>query len=206
MNKLLIIYLALLSFSALAAPLKTISTIPIAKSVNDIQPIQDAADADTVEDFDGVQVVSTDSTASKAEVVKDIAVTIPKEKADLPIQIAPLTTSSDTNKEVIPPQVSVPAVDPEAIKRILREHVPAFRYCYQKELDASQNESLKGRINLKFVIGQNGKVKKSEIVSEEISSDKVKGCIKNVLDGIQFPETSKTVSINQPMNLSAVRK
>jgi hypothetical protein len=40
-------------------------------------------------------------------------------------------------------------------------------------------------------------------MSDEITSDKVRDCIKNVLQGIQFPAPAggKTVEVSQPMNL-----
>lgn len=96
------------------------------------------------------------------------------------------------------------SIDPDAIRRILREHIPQFRYCYQQELDTNKNpDNLQGRMNLKFKIGGNGRVTSSEITSEEISSDKVRDCMKNVLQGIQFPAPggTKTVDVNQPISL-----
>ena len=100
-------------------------------------------------------------------------------------------------------KISVSTIDPDAIRRLLREHIPQFRYCYQTELDINKNpDGLQGRMNFAFVIGGNGRVQKSEITSEEITSDKVRDCIKNVLHGIQFPAPSggKTVEVKQPMN------
>ena len=100
-------------------------------------------------------------------------------------------------------KIAVSTVDPDTIRKLLREHIPQFRYCYQNELDVNKNpEGLQGRMNFRFVIGSNGRVTRSEITSEEITSDKVRDCIKNVLQGIQFPAPSggKTVEVYQPMN------
>ncbi len=100
-------------------------------------------------------------------------------------------------------KISVSTIDPDAIRRLLREHIPQFRFCYQNELDINKNpEGLQGRMNFKFIIGGSGKVQKSEITSDEITSDKVRDCIRNVLHGIQFPAPSggKTVEVYQPMN------
>lgn len=94
-------------------------------------------------------------------------------------------------------------VDPDEIRRILRDHIPQFRHCYQSELDNHQNpEGLQGRVNFKFKIGGAGRVASSEIQSEEITSDKVRDCIRNVLHGIQFPRpgAGNSVDVNQPMN------
>ncbi|MBP9682037.1 MAG: AgmX/PglI C-terminal domain-containing protein [Bacteriovorax sp.] len=101
-------------------------------------------------------------------------------------------------------KIAVATIDPDAIKRLLREHIPQFRYCYQKELDVSDKpEGFQGVMSFRFFIGTDGKVQRSSITSEEITSDKVRGCMKNVLHGIQFPTPrgGRTVEVNQPMNL-----
>lgn len=100
-------------------------------------------------------------------------------------------------------QVAVSIINPDEIRRLLREHIPQFRYCYQGELDKAKNpDGLQGRINFRFKIGGDGKVFSSNISSDEITSDSVRDCIKNVLHGIQFPKPAngKTVEVSQPMN------
>lgn len=99
---------------------------------------------------------------------------------------------------------NAPVIDRDAIRRLLREHIPQFRYCYQKELDTNKNpEGFQGVMNFKFLIGRGGQVTRSEITSAEITSDKVRSCMKDVLTGIRFPEPKggSTVEVNQPMNL-----
>lgn len=101
-------------------------------------------------------------------------------------------------------KIAVSTIDPDAIRRLLREHIPQFRYCYQNELDINKNpEGLQGRIQFRFVIGGNGRVTRSDVSSDEITSDKVRDCMKNVLHGIAFPAPNggKTVEVSQPMNL-----
>lgn len=99
-------------------------------------------------------------------------------------------------------RIAISTIDPDAIRRLLRERIPQFRYCYQKELDATP-EGFQGVMNFRFFIGGEGRVSRSEITSQEITSDKVRDCMKNVLQGIQFPTPrgGKTVEVNQPMNL-----
>ena len=95
-------------------------------------------------------------------------------------------------------------IDSDVIRRLLRENIPQFRSCYQAELDATQRpDGLQGRIVFKFRIGGSGRVQRSEVASEDITSDKVRDCMKNVLQGIQFPEPAggATVEVSQPMNL-----
>ncbi|MDD4972976.1 MAG: AgmX/PglI C-terminal domain-containing protein [Bacteriovorax sp.] len=101
-------------------------------------------------------------------------------------------------------KIAVSTIDPDAIRRLLRDHIPQFRYCYQKELDVDKNpEGFQGVMNFRFFIASQGRVNRSEITSEEITSDKVRDCMKNVLHGIQFPAPhgGRTVEVNQPMNL-----
>lgn len=101
-------------------------------------------------------------------------------------------------------KISVSIIDRDAIRRLLREHIPQFRYCYQKELDVNKNpEGFQGVMNFRFFIANGGVVNRSEITSEEITSDKVRDCMKNVLHGIQFPSPKggRTVEVTQPMNL-----
>ena len=100
-------------------------------------------------------------------------------------------------------KISLSNINPDEIRRILRDHIPQFRYCYQTELDSNKNpDGVQGRMNFKFKINGNGRVASSEITSEEITSDKVRDCIKNVLHGIQFPSPGKdrSVDVSQPIN------
>lgn len=101
-------------------------------------------------------------------------------------------------------RVAVSNVNPDEIRRILREHIPQFRYCYQSELEKQNRpEGLQGVMLFNFVISGDGAVRKSSITSDEITSDKVRDCMKDVLHGIRFPAPggSRTVEVNQPINL-----
>lgn len=105
-------------------------------------------------------------------------------------------------------KVAVSVINPDEIRRLLREHIPQFKFCYQKELDKLKSESgMQGRMNFRFTIGGDGMVKTSAITSDEITSDDVRGCIKEVLHGIQFPKPAggKTVEVSQPMNFYSKR-
>lgn len=101
-------------------------------------------------------------------------------------------------------KIALSKIDPDAIRRLLRDHIPQFRSCYQRELDVNKNpEGFQGVMNFKFFIASEGRVSRSEITSDEITSDKVRDCMKNVLHGIRFPaiQGGGTVEVNQPMNL-----
>ncbi len=101
-------------------------------------------------------------------------------------------------------RVSISTVDPDAIRRAIRDNIGLFRSCYQSELEKiNKPEGMQGIVNLSFTIAGNGSVKRSSITSEEIKSDKVRDCMKDVLDAIKFPAPGgdKTVDVNQPLNL-----
>ncbi len=91
------------------------------------------------------------------------------------------------------------SMDPDLIRAILREHIPQFRYCYQKELDAGAR-SVSGLVRLNFVIGASGHVQNAGVESSLPSP--VKACVVSVLRGIKFPEPAGggTVEVRQPIN------
>ncbi|MGZ3809321.1 MAG: hypothetical protein ACXVCE_14650, partial [Bacteriovorax sp.] len=61
-------------------------------------------------------------------------------------------------------KIAVSTIDPDAIRRLLREHIPQFRYCYQKELDVSEKpDGFSGVMNFRFFIGSEGRVQRSAI-------------------------------------------
>ena len=94
------------------------------------------------------------------------------------------------------------SMDPDVIRRILREHIPQFRYCYQKELDRASNDNLSGTIGLQFTIGASGHVSRAGLSGRTRLPGPVKRCVVNVLRGIQFPRPlgGGTVEVKQPFN------
>jgi outer membrane biosynthesis protein TonB len=93
------------------------------------------------------------------------------------------------------------SMDPDTIRRILLEHLPQFRYCYQKELERTGSE-VSGAIKLNFTIGASGHVAQAGVDGASNLPTDVKKCVVGVLRGIQFPEPmgGGTVEVKQPMN------
>ena len=93
------------------------------------------------------------------------------------------------------------SMDPDIIRRILLEHLPQFRYCYQKELEKSGAE-MSGAIKLNFTIGASGHVSQAGVDGSSSLPSDVKRCVVGVLRGINFPEPAGggTVEVKQPMN------
>lgn len=98
-------------------------------------------------------------------------------------------------------------MDPDIIRKIIEDHIPQFRYCYQKELDKASRE-FSGVVRLNFIIGASGHVTKAGVDSYSPLPARVKGCVVNVLKGIKFPEPlgGGVVEVNQPFNFYPKRK
>lgn len=94
------------------------------------------------------------------------------------------------------------SMDPDVIRRILREHIPQFRSCYQKELNRNRSQDISGTIRLVFTIGASGAVSRAGVDGRTRLPGNVKGCVVNVLRGIQFPSPmgGGTVDVKQPFN------
>jgi len=98
------------------------------------------------------------------------------------------------------------SIDPELLRKILREYIPQFRYCYQNEL--SSNPNLSGTIDLNFTINGAGKIAKSSVLAKGSSfSPRGINCIDGVLKMIPFPKPKGggQVDVRQPLNFSSER-
>jgi hypothetical protein len=208
MKKIIIIFAVLSNVPTFASTkavlttdqaLEEMSKATDTKASNEILPLTDNA---TIADFEEVKLVPTASNIQvKGDVVTDTIV---------PIEVA----KADTAAEIIPQQTSIPteainhtSVDTQKIRSLLQESTPRFQLCYQNELDSVViPENFKGSINLHFTIAPTGKIQNADISSSTFHSEKVYSCIKKELGEIRFPENGKKVNVNQPMNLSPVRK
>lgn len=115
---------------------------------------------------------------------------------------AGLSANTGTYTAGIPSETMVlGSMDPDVIRRILRENIPQFRYCYQKELDRRGGNKVSGTVGLLFTIGASGHVSKAGVDSSNLPTN-VKGCVVRVLRGIKFPRPmgGGTVDVKQPFN------
>lgn len=94
------------------------------------------------------------------------------------------------------------SMDPDVIRRILRDNIPFFRSCYQKELDRNSSSRVSGTIKLVFSIGASGHVSRAGVDGRTKLVPKVKKCVVGVLRGIKFPRPlgGGTVDVKQPFN------
>lgn len=104
-----------------------------------------------------------------------------------------------------PKTVVLGSMDPELLRRILREYIPQFRHCYQQEL-IGQSDKIKGVIDLNFTISAIGKVAKYNIkVKDAQFTQKGVNCMGQVLGLIDFPKPKGggVVDVRQPLNFFA---
>lgn len=100
------------------------------------------------------------------------------------------------------------SIDPELLRKILREYLPQFRHCYQQEL-TENSEDLKGIVDLNFRIEGDGKVSSIDINSRDSRfSKKGTGCMASVLRMIDFPKPKGggLVDVRQPLNFFAEKE
>ncbi len=104
-----------------------------------------------------------------------------------------------------PKTVVLGSMDPELLRKILREYIPQFRHCYQQELIA-HSDKIKGIIDLNFTINQEGRVSNHNIRAKDARfSHKGIGCMGQVLSLIDFPKPKGggVVDVKQPLNFFA---
>jgi TonB family protein len=64
---------------------------------------------------------------------------------------------------------------PNAIQEVLLTHVPAVRYCYEREL--KRTPDLAGKITVRITVGPDGIVTNAEIVNSTLNNERVERCI-----------------------------
>ena len=104
-----------------------------------------------------------------------------------------------------PKTVVLGSMDPELLRKILREYIPQFRHCYQQEL-IGNSDKIKGIIDLNFTISAEGRVFNHNIRAKDARfSQKGIGCMGQVLSLIDFPKPKGggVVDVKQPLNFFA---
>lgn len=114
-----------------------------------------------------------------------------------------LSTKTGVYTAGIPSEtVVLGSMDPDVIRRILRDNIPFFRSCYQKELNKNNAKDISGTIRLVFTIGSSGHVSRAGVDGRTRLPGNVKKCVVRVLRGIKFPQPmgGGTVDVKQPFN------
>ncbi|TNF04157.1 MAG: FHA domain-containing protein [Deltaproteobacteria bacterium] len=113
-----------------------------------------------------------------------------------------LASKSGVDTSFVEPQtVVLGSMDPELLRKILREYLPQFRHCYQKELE--RNGNTEGVVDLNFRITGTGGVSNIKIGMKGAKfSNAGSGCMAGVLKLIDFPKPKGggVVDVRQPLN------
>ena len=98
-------------------------------------------------------------------------------------------------------------MDPDTIRKILLDHIPQFRGCYQSALDRSSS-AFSGIGKFNFLIGASGYVTRAGVDTASGVPGNVKRCVVNILKGIKFPSPTGggVVEVNQPFNFLSRRR
>jgi len=93
------------------------------------------------------------------------------------------------------------SLDPAVIRRVLKQHTPAIRTCYDQAL--ARNPALSGRMSLRWTVETDGTVSKAEVQSLPAEDAEFGKCLVGVLRGMQFPRLAGgQVTITYPFVLS----
>jgi hypothetical protein len=106
-----------------------------------------------------------------------------------------------------PPQIKIGAVQvsgrlpPEVIRRIVRQNLGRFRYCYEQGL--KRNPTLGGTVTVKFVIGRDGAVANAADAGSRLADRAVISCITRGVYGLSFPQPEAgIVVVTYPISLA----
>jgi len=97
------------------------------------------------------------------------------------------------------------AMDPNLIRKIMREYIPQFRHCYQRELVSQPKVA--GVFNVNFQISPRGRGINIRVKSKGKGfSAKGRTCLSRVVKLIKFPKPKGggLVDVKQPMNFSTL--
>lgn len=78
------------------------------------------------------------------------------------------------------------SLDPEIIRRVVRENSAAIRYCYEKELQSTPG--LAGKIAVKWTISPQGRVTTATVVETLMKNRNVENCLASRVRNFVFPE------------------
>ncbi len=76
----------------------------------------------------------------------------------------------------------------EQVNRVVRAHLAALKYCYEKELQ--RRPQLSGKIELFWVIKPNGTVDRAKVAASTMGSRDVEGCMERQVRNWHFPKSN----------------
>lgn len=80
----------------------------------------------------------------------------------------------------------VGSIDGEAVRRAIRSILSSIRACYERRLNLDR--TLAGKVVIKFVIGEQGRVESSVVKSSSVNDPEVGRCVAARIQAQRFPE------------------
>jgi hypothetical protein len=80
------------------------------------------------------------------------------------------------------------AIDPELIRKVIRDHADQVRYCYEQQL--TLNPKLAGKVSIKWIINAQGRAESPSIVAGDttLPNEQVGQCIMSRIVTWEFPK------------------
>jgi pSer/pThr/pTyr-binding forkhead associated (FHA) protein len=78
------------------------------------------------------------------------------------------------------------SLDPEIIRRIVREHAGQIRYCYESEL--TRTPGIFGKIVMKWIINGEGRVMQAQVAETQMKNANVENCLATKIKTWSFPK------------------
>ncbi len=94
--------------------------------------------------------------------------------------------AGNNNPKVLPTKPVVQgSMDKAVIRRVIRSHQSAIKYCYEKEL--TKDPSLQGKVTISFIIKADGMVGSASVANTTLNNKAVEGCVTRVVQRMAFP-------------------
>lgn len=98
------------------------------------------------------------------------------------------------------PELDSSDCDRDTIARYVKSRLRAIQGCYEREL--KRNTGLKGKIVVRFTIGETGRVSEIEIEESTLGNDAVANCIRNTIRVWMFPIKGAECPVSYPFVFS----
>jgi TonB family protein len=86
----------------------------------------------------------------------------------------------------------------QEVSAVIRSHLNEIRHCYEQLLQRSPSSA--GKVQVKFVVGQNGRVTSANVENSSISDAQMQGCIVGKIRTWEFPRPrgGQVVNVDYP--------
>ena len=95
------------------------------------------------------------------------------------------------------------SIDKATVDRIVKQHLPSIRACYEREL--GRTPTLRGKLSVKFVIGKDGGVSTVSSRNDSLKTPAVSNCVHSRFMRMTFPKPrgGGIVTVNYPLVFDA---